>query len=76
MGHDISCGNGTSTPAETRCLYNLDEFKNIIGCRNLNHLQNCGIIAKFMINYLRVKNRLIKYFEIFKRLVRCCNILI
>ena len=39
----IACGYGTTTAAETRCLYKQDVVGHIIGCRSLKHLQNCGI---------------------------------
>ena len=41
----IACGFGFDTSEDTRCLYNLEIYGNIIGCRSLQHLQNCGKFA-------------------------------
>ena len=38
----LACGNGISTSQSNKCLYKLDEFGHIKGCRSLKHLQNCG----------------------------------
>ena len=51
--HNIGCGHGVTVPKDTRCLYNLDEFWNIIGCRNLAHLQDCGKARFFLLVDLR-----------------------
>ena len=43
----LACGNGISTSQSNKCLYQLDEFGHIIGCRSLKHLQNCGKYGLF-----------------------------
>ena len=43
---DIVCGNGLTAPAETRCRYDETEYRTVNGCRNLAHLQNCGMLLK------------------------------
>ena len=39
---DIPCGYGFSAPLSLKCLYDLDEYHYIKGCRSLAHLQDCG----------------------------------
>ena len=43
----LACGNGISTSQSNKCLYKLDEFGHIKGCRSLQHLQNCGKYGLF-----------------------------
>ena len=38
----LMCGNGFSASSDTRCLYKIDKFGHIVGCRSLMHLQKCG----------------------------------
>ena len=39
------CGSGfTAVSIETRCLYKLDKFNIIDGCRDYKHLQDCGMV--------------------------------
>ena len=42
----LACGHGFSADAENKCLYQLDVFGHIIGCRSLQHLQNCGNLSQ------------------------------
>lgn len=39
----IACGYGFSAKLTTKCLYKRGTYNNIIGCRNLEHLQDCGM---------------------------------
>ena len=39
----IACRNGLTTSQENRCLYALDQYNHIVGCRSLEHLQDCGM---------------------------------
>ena len=41
----IPCGYGFTAPSEIRCLYRLNQYNTIEGCRSLEHLQNCGMIV-------------------------------
>ena len=50
---DIPCGHGFSVPKSLKCLYDLDEYQHIKGCRSLAHLQDCG---KKLVEPLQEKN--------------------
>ena len=41
--HGIACGYGFTASRSTKCLYKLDQYGHIEGCRSLQHLQNCGM---------------------------------
>ena len=49
---DIVCGNGMTTPNETRCLFTTSVFETVLGCRSLSHLQDCGMLS---VGVLRTK---------------------
>ena len=38
----LPCGHGFTTPKYNKCIYKLDEYGHIEGCRSLQHLQICG----------------------------------
>ena len=56
----LACGYGYAARKATRCLYKLNAFTHIVGCRSLEHLQNCGmsklcLIAQPHILFLDIK---------------------
>ena len=59
---DISCGFGFSAPASLKCLYDLDEYHHVKGCRSLVHLQDCG---KNVFIFTSFYNRSTHYFRTF-----------
>ena len=41
----LPCGHGFTTPKYNKCIYKLDEYGHIEGCRSLQHLQSCGKLS-------------------------------
>ncbi|XP_045177196.2 G-protein coupled receptor GRL101-like, partial [Mercenaria mercenaria] len=37
----IKCNNGKVVPADTRCIYNVDRYGSVTGCRDNTHLLDC-----------------------------------
>ena len=38
----ISCSNQQTMSGELKCLLELDSYGEIVGCRDMTHLQNCS----------------------------------
>ena len=38
----LACGHGFTTSNDNKCIYSLDMYGHIKGCRSLQHLQDCG----------------------------------
>ena len=44
VSETIPCSNGENAASGLRCLLSFDGFGEIIGCRDMSHLQSCGMI--------------------------------
>ena len=38
----LLCKSGVVVPSTQRCLLDIDEYGDVIGCRDLSHLDHCG----------------------------------
>ena len=53
----LHCKNGAMHHASDRCLYDVDDFRILKGCRDATHLENCGR------HFLLLKIKLISFLE-------------
>ena len=39
---NLKCKSGNSVSSTTKCLYNIDKYGYMTGCRDATHLEDCG----------------------------------
>lgn len=45
----ILCNNGHYANISVKCIYDMDEYGYIIGCRDVTHLRDCGNIILILL---------------------------
>lgn len=56
---DFLCRSGKIVPIAQRCILDYDVYGDVTGCRDLSHLDDCGIFLSSENMYIYKKNTVI-----------------
>ena len=57
----LLCNNGAPYDTKQSCLYDRDQYGNLIGCRDATHLQNCGMYKMVVVVAVEVVVSVVVY---------------